>query len=666
MPYNGVYVFGDSLVDAGNALKLAEWYGDLTFSDLPDGAPDPDLGYFDGRFADGYTFADLLANKAIGTVTEPVFPYGFEDPWIGVRIAPWAGDPGGNNLNFAYGGAQVRQGDEVVQDLDSQTDTFRDAVDGDAPAQALYIVTMGGNDVRNLAKVASDPAPVAGAQAALDKVAQQLIHELGQLISDGARHFLITGCADVGLIPDYDVNNNNVLDPSEQVRADAATLYSQYLDMLIRTQVVPALQARGATVTYVPMMDYQQGAATVTGGLTAILPTLEALHGLAAGTLTNDLLNHRELVFFDDIHPTGQVHALFGSFAQALLTGTAWVETLPLMGAEVDGSLTASIAAAGEVDSLSIATVAGTQYRFDLLGMSSIGTAGSLADPSLRLLSANGTLVASDDDSGAGFDATLTFSAAANSIVTAQASAIGSVTGSYVFQAAVVGGTAMLEGNSYAVSSASTLVIEGRGGTGTDTVRASVSYALLSGSEIEVLRTGNDKGKGAINLTGNEFGQTLIGNAGSNILDGRGGNDTLTGGAGKDVFVLGTGGIDAITDYGTGELIDIGAALSVAAGTNVVGGGYLRVTSGGLIEVDADGGGDEWVTLGSVNGSSAVTLRYVADGSPVTVSVARTSTAMETAATSSIEEAAGSGWDAVAGLRAAEMALAHQEMGGLF
>ena len=39
MAYSSVYVFGDSLVDAGNALGLAEWYGDLTFSDLPDGAP---------------------------------------------------------------------------------------------------------------------------------------------------------------------------------------------------------------------------------------------------------------------------------------------------------------------------------------------------------------------------------------------------------------------------------------------------------------------------------------------------------------------------------------------------------------------------------------------------------------------------------------------------
>ena len=49
--YTGVYVFGDSLVDAGNALKLAKWYGDLTFSDLPDGAPTAELGYFQGRYS---------------------------------------------------------------------------------------------------------------------------------------------------------------------------------------------------------------------------------------------------------------------------------------------------------------------------------------------------------------------------------------------------------------------------------------------------------------------------------------------------------------------------------------------------------------------------------------------------------------------------------------
>ena len=85
MAYTAVYVFGDSLVDSGNALKLAEWYGGLPLTDLPEGAPTAEDGYFKGRFSNGYTFADLVSNKAIGLVTKPVFPYEFEDPWLGIR-----------------------------------------------------------------------------------------------------------------------------------------------------------------------------------------------------------------------------------------------------------------------------------------------------------------------------------------------------------------------------------------------------------------------------------------------------------------------------------------------------------------------------------------------------------------------------------------------------
>ena len=623
MAYTGVYVFGDSLVDAGNALKLAEWYSDLTFSDLPDGAPTAELGYFAGRFSDGYTYADLISNKAIGAVTKPVFPFGYEDPWIGIPIAPFAGDPNGNNLNFAYGGAQVRQGDEVVQDLDSQTDTFRNAVDGDAPPGALYIITMGGNDVRSLAGNNEAPADLANGYVALDRVVDQLIHEIGQLIDDGARNFLITGCADVGFIPDYDVNNNGRLDPAEQARADAATIFSQYLDLMIRTEVVPALKAEGATVTYVPMMDYQQGGVTVAGGLSKVLPTIEALHGLAPGTLTTDLLTYRDLVFFDDIHPNAQVHALFGSYAQALLTKTPWIETLPLSAADVDYSLTASIAAVGEVDNLVFALAAGTNYRFDMLGVSSLGTAGSLADPSLRLLTSGGTVTGANADSGAGFDAMLTFTSAGAGNYTLEMSATGTVTGAYQLHASVLGGAAMTAGQTYVVGNAATIVLEGAGGAGVDVVQASASYTLKAGSEIELLTTTNARGKGAINLTGNEFGQQLTGNAGANILDGKGGADVLTGGAGKDVFVLGGGGIDRITDYAKGEIVDISQALSVAAGTNVTSGGYVRVTTGGLVQIDANGGGDQWTTLGSVNGNGAVTVRYLSGGTLASAQVSR-------------------------------------------
>jgi hypothetical protein len=61
----------------------------------------------------------------------------------------------------------------------------------------------------------------------------------------------------------------------------------------------------------------------------------------------------------------------------------------------------------------------------------------------------------------------------------------------------------------------------------------------------------------------------------------------------------------------------------VASGTNVLSGGYLRVTTSGLIQVDVDGGGDGWASLSSINGSGAVNLRYMANGALTTVSASR-------------------------------------------
>ena len=647
MAYSGVYIFGDSLVDSGNALKLAQWYGGLPLTDLPEGAPIAELGYFKGRFSDGYEFTDLISNKAIGQVTKPVFPYGYEDPWLGVPIAPFAGDPSGNNLNFAYGGARIIQGDEVVPDLDGQTDAFRGAVDGDADPNALYMFTFGGNDIRDLAPTGADPVPQAEAYEYLREAADDLLWEIGQVMDDGAHNIVITGIPDVGLIPHYDrypegdPDGNGVLDPVEQMRSAAATDYSIYLDTLVRTQVVPALQAAGANVTYVPLMDHSDGGVAVEGALNANLPTLAYLHGLESSELFDNLLAHNDVVFFDHVHPNAQAHALLASYMQSEISGTSWVEIMPLLGADVDYRTTMTIGAVGEVDRATIAMAAGTSYTFQMLGVSSVTEfvldqlgistlpAGAiLADPRVRLVNSAGTQLAADDDSGAGLDSTLTFTAASGGNYSLEMSAVGALTGSYLLTATVTG-AAMQVGNTYTVSKAATLVLEGAGGAGTDVVRASVSYVLAAGSEIEVLRTTNDKGSAAINLTGNEFGQTIVGNSAPNVIEGKGGADVMTGRAGHDRFVLsataltGPENVDAITDYARGDIVDVTQILSLAAGVNPVVGGYLRVTTSGLIQVDLDGGGDEWGTLSTVNGSAAVKLRYLSNGVATDVSAAR-------------------------------------------
>ena len=47
------------------------------------------------------------------------------------------------------------------------------------------------------------------------------------------------------------------------------------------------------------------------------------------------------------------------------------------------------------------------------------------------------------------------------------------------------------------------------------------------------------------------------------------------------------------------------------------------MTSSGLVQVDLDGGGDEWATLSTINGSGAVSVRYLSGGSAATVSLSR-------------------------------------------
>jgi hypothetical protein len=69
--------------------------------------------------------------------------------------------------------------------------------------------------------------------------------------------------------------------------------------------------------------------------------------------------------------------------------------------------------------------------------------------------------------------------------------------------------------------------------------------------------------------------------------------------------------------------VDVSQILKIASGVNPVSAGYLQVTTSGLVQVDLDGGGNNWTTLSSINGTGAVSVRYLSGGAAATVSVAR-------------------------------------------
>ncbi|EJN01628.1 calcium-binding protein [Phyllobacterium sp. YR531] len=85
--------------------------------------------------------------------------------------------------------------------------------------------------------------------------------------------------------------------------------------------------------------------------------------------------------------------------------------------------------------------------------------------------------------------------------------------------------------------------------SGVDTVNSSISFSLLTGSQL----SGNVEnltliGTASINATGNNLANVLVGNAAANILTGNGGDDLLNGGAGADILSGGVGSDRYVVD----------------------------------------------------------------------------------------------------------------------
>jgi len=267
-------VFGDSLSDPGNAFVLLGETARRPFDLIPS-APYARGGL---HFSNGATWVEQLARRS---------------EWRGAGPALRAPDA---FSNYAVGGARARAAGGF--DLPDQLALYLSRTGGRADADALHVLFLGGNDLRDaLAALEADPSGAASA-AILGEALASLGDAVVALVSAGARDFLIANAPDIGQVP------------------------------AVRLQG-PLAQAGGSLLS----LQFNQGLAALLDGLEATLPVRIRRLDVAAlfaaiiadpaafglrdvenscitpGVRAHAVCRHpRRYLFWDGVHPTRAAH----------------------------------------------------------------------------------------------------------------------------------------------------------------------------------------------------------------------------------------------------------------------------------------------------------------------------------------------------------------------
>lgn len=277
--FQRIVVFGTSLSDPGNAFALSGRKSTPPYSNL-DSLLVPDAPYARGgmHFSNGATWIERFA-----------LPLGLAES---VRPA-FVGAVGGSN--YAVGGARARA-DGQNFDLSLQVGSFLADAGGVAPADALYVVEIGGNDVRDaLAQGLAGGPIIADALAAVAA-------NLEALYAAGARRFLIANIPSLALSPAV-----RLLDTFNPGTAQLAEFYTQSYNagleaLLAGLEALPEIE--------VARLDLYQGF-----GELAANPAAYGLVVVDVACVTPNVppfscTTVDDYLFWDGVHPTAAVHAI--------------------------------------------------------------------------------------------------------------------------------------------------------------------------------------------------------------------------------------------------------------------------------------------------------------------------------------------------------------------
>ena len=304
-PYSGIVVFGTSLSDPGNAFALRGGTSTPPDYDMnPLLVPNAPYARGGHHFSDGATWVEQLA-RSFG---------------LARTVRPAYGSDSHLATNYAVGAARAcdAPGDGNVN-LADQIDAFLADTGTVAPSDALYVIEMGGNDVRDAIVVALSVLQAGGtvqqavqAAAPILVCAEQAIQAaIVTLEQAGAQHFLVWTAPDLGLTPAI-----RSLGPGAMGLATS-------LAWMFNTQLLlPTVHAldRASEDIDIAVLD----AFTLLQQITAQPAKFGLTNTTTACLIPNDepfsCQTAHEYLFWDGIHPTRAAHALVAHEAARVLS----------------------------------------------------------------------------------------------------------------------------------------------------------------------------------------------------------------------------------------------------------------------------------------------------------------------------------------------------------
>jgi phospholipase/lecithinase/hemolysin len=312
LSFSSIVVFGTSLSDPGNAFALLAHQaagfnleGNVSQNTPPYDTLDeylvPSAPYAKGghHFTNGATWIEQFARGR----------------GLAADVGPAFRSNSGKARNYAVGGARATDYPDRVN-LPQQVKAFLGDVDQDAPSDALYVIEMGNNDIRDalvtffevLQDTNDTDTATKAATAAIANALNGISNEIQELYTDGARKFLVWNAGRIDSVPAV-----RALGPEARTLAESLMVgfNSGLKTILSQLGELPDMEIAQLDV-YALMTDVIEHQNDY--GLTDVVHAC-----VTPNTPPFTCKQPDEFFFWDGIHPTKAVHAIIAQRAADVL-----------------------------------------------------------------------------------------------------------------------------------------------------------------------------------------------------------------------------------------------------------------------------------------------------------------------------------------------------------